>query len=42
MSSNEVKLKQELQIIAEKLADIEAEMEEYKYAHYISIILKLK
>ena len=28
--SNEVKLKQELQIIAEKLADIEAEMEEYK------------
>ena len=30
LMSSDGKLKQELQVIAEKLADIEAEMEEYK------------
>lgn len=29
--NSEGKLKQDMQAIAEKLADIEAEMEEYKY-----------
>lgn len=33
--NSEGKLKQELQVIAEKLADIEAEMDEYKYFQFI-------
>lgn len=33
--NSEGKLKQEIQAIAEKLADVEAEMEEYKYLKYI-------
>lgn len=35
------KLKQELQVIAEKLADIEAEMEEYKYTKWVFGIVYL-
>jgi hypothetical protein len=38
--NSEGKLKQEMQAISEKLADIEAEMEEYRYlVLYLIIIL---
>jgi hypothetical protein len=37
--NSEGKLKQELQVIAEKLADIEAEMDEYKYFQFIYYIV---